>query len=149
MKNSFTSFVASGLVSCALAIGASTSSFAQSGVVAKADIPFAFQIGSTVLPAGTYTFSHDGQNLMLLNASKPHTQALSMVLPQTGLNAPRVGTITFNKYGDRYFLHKVSTSDSATAYECNTSKQEKALIRELNLLKGTEIAVNVLPNLTH
>jgi hypothetical protein len=147
MKNSITSFVASGLVSCALAIGASTASFAQSGAVAKADIPFAFQVGSTIMPAGTYTFSRDGGNIMLLNGSKPHSQALSLVRAETGLKAPKVGTITFNKYGDRYFLHKVSTSDSATAYECPTSKQEKALIRELNWEKANQVAVNVMPNL--
>lgn len=147
MKRSITSYLASGLVSCALAIGASTSSFAQSGAVAKAEIPFAFQVGSKVLPAGTYIFSRDGQNIMQLHGATAQSNALSMVLPETGLKAPKVGRVTFNKYGDRYFLHAISTTASTTAYQCPTTKQEKALIRELNTQQANQVAVNVMPNL--
>jgi hypothetical protein len=147
MKRSITSYLASGLVSCALAIGASTSSFAQSGAVAKAQIPFAFQVGSKVMPAGTYTFSQDGQNIMQLHGTTAQAHALSAVRPETGLKAPRVGLITFNKYGDRYFLRAISTSANSTAWECPTTKQEKALIRELRNQQPTEVAVNVIPSL--
>ena len=147
MKNSISSFVASGLVSCALALGASTSLLAQSRAVAKADIPFAFQVGSKVMPAGTYTFSRDGQSILALNGTSAQAHALSMVRPETGLNAPKVGRVTFNKYGDHYFLQSISTTDSATAYQCATSKQEKALIREPNWEKAHQVAVNVMPTL--
>jgi len=144
MKRSITSYLASGLVSCALAIGASTASFAQSNPVAKAEIPFAFQVGSKVMPAGTYIFSHDGSSIMQLDGSTADAHALSMVRSETGSKAPKVGLITFNKYGDRYFLHAISSSASPTAWECPTTKQEKALIREL---KANQVAVNVIPNL--
>src|SRR5215469_17474701 len=133
MKRSTTSFIASGLVSCALAIGVAatpTTAFAQDSGV-KADIPFAFQIGSSVLPAGTYTCTRQNEDIMLLRGSGAHSQALAMVLPETARKAPKVGKITFNKYGDRYFLHEVSSSASSTAWQCTTTKQEKALIREL------------------
>lgn len=149
MKCSVTSFLASGLVSCALAIGVAatpSSAFAQDTGV-KANIPFAFQVGSTVLPAGTYIFTRQNEDIMLLRGPGSHSQALAMVLPEASNKTPKVGTITFNKYGDRYFLHKVSSSASSTAYECTTSKQEKAIIRELKNQPATEVAVNVDPNL--
>jgi len=147
MKHSINSFLASGLVSCALAIGFAatpSSAFAQN---VKADIPFAFQVGSTVLPAGTYIFTQQNQDIMLLRGPGSHSSALAMVLPETGNKAPKVGRITFNKYGDRYFLHAVSSSASSTAWQCTTTKQEKALIRELKNQHPTEVAVNVMPNL--
>jgi hypothetical protein len=149
MKRSINSFLASGLVSCALAIGVVSSSpaFAQGSSGVKADIPFAFQVGSTVLPAGTYIITRQSEDIMLLRGSGSHSTALAMVLPQTANRAPKVGKITFNKYGDRYFLHEVSSSASTTAWDCTTSKQEKALIRELKNQHPTEVAVNVVPNL--
>ena len=72
-----------------------------------------------------------------------------MVLPQNESRTQTVGRVTFAKYGDHYFLHQISSSDSEIAYSWTTGKQEKELVRELNLLKGTEVAVNVIPNLTH
>ena len=70
-----------------------------------------------------------------------------MVLPETSWKTPRVGTITFAKYGEHYFLHKISTPESSTAYECTLGKQEKAIIREMKAQHPTEVAVNVLPTL--
>ena len=151
MKRSITSFLASGFVSTALAIGVAATpfnAFAQTSGV-KADIPFAFQVGSTVMPAGTYTFSRENEDVLLLNGPDSHSRIVTMVLPQINLNAPKVGTITFTKYGDRYFLHKVSSSASSTSYECITGKQEKELIRELRNQKATEVAVNITPTLQH
>lgn len=144
MKRSISSYLASGLVSCALSLGASTSLLAQSHAVAKAEIPFAFQVGSKVMPAGTYIFSQDSQHIMQLHGRTADAHALSAVRPETGVKAPKVGLITFNKYGDHYFLQSISTADSTTAYQCPTTKQEKELIREL---KANQVAVNVMPTL--
>jgi hypothetical protein len=152
MKRSITSFLASGLVSSALAIGIAatpSNALAQTSSGVKANIPFAFQVGSRVMPAGTYIFSKQGDHIMLLSSDDARNRILTLVLPQSESKPPAVGTVTFAKYGDRYFLHEVSSSDSSTAYTWTTGKQEKELIRELNLLKGTEVAVNVIPNLKH
>ncbi|WP_035348145.1 hypothetical protein [Edaphobacter aggregans] len=152
MKRSITSFLASGLVSTALAIGVASTpfnAFAQDPSGVKANIPFAFEVGSKVMPAGTYTFTKQGEYIMLLRGSDPHAQILAMVRPQTSQNAPKVGTITFTQYGDRYFLHKVSSSATSTAWDCPTGKQEKELIRELRNQKATEVAVNITPTLQH
>jgi hypothetical protein len=147
MKRSITSVLASGLVSCALAIGASTASFAQSGAVAKADIPFAFQVGSKVMPAGTYIFSRDGLHVMQLHGATAKAQAISMVRPESNSTAPKLGRVTFNKYGDRYFLTTLSTANDSTSYAWVTSSQEKAIIRELKNEQANQVAVNVMPTL--
>lgn len=146
MKNSITSFVASGLVSCALAIGAATPSFAQSTTLAQADIPFAFQVNGKLMPAGTYLISQDNSIMRLSNSGK-HAQALAMALPDNGVQPATEGKITFNKYGDHYFLHNVSVAGSSTSYRCPTTKQEKNIVRELRNQQPTEVAVNVIPSL--
>ena len=150
MKHSIHSFIASGLVSCALAIGVAatpSNAFAQSAYPVRADIPFAFQVGSKVLPAGTYTFRKESDNVLLLSGTDSHAQVLAMVMPETAWKTPSAGTITFAKYGDHYFLHKISSSDSSTSYQCTVGKQEKAIIRELKSQQATEVAVNILPTL--
>jgi hypothetical protein len=152
MKRSITSFLASGLVSSALAIGIAatpSNALAQTSSGVKANIPFAFQVGSRVMPAGTYTFSKQGEHVMLLSSDDARNRIVSMVLPQNESRTQTVGRVTFAKYGDHYFLHQISSSDSEIAYSWTTGKQEKELVRELNLLNGTEVAVNVIPNLTH
>jgi len=152
MKRSITSFLASGLVSSALTIGIAatpSSALAQTSSGAKANIPFAFQVGSRVMPAGTYTFSKQGEHVMLLSSDDARNRIITMVLPQSESKTLAVGRVTFAKYGDHYFLHEISSPDSAIAYSWTIGKQEKELIRELNVLKGTEVAVNVVPNLMH
>jgi hypothetical protein len=139
-------------VSSALAIGIAatpSNALAQTSSGVKANIPFAFQVGSRVMPAGTYTFSKQGEHVMLLSSDDARNRIVSMVLPQNESRTQTVGRVTFAKYGDHYFLHQISSSDSEIAYSWTTGKQEKELVRELNLLKGTEVAVNVIPNLTH
>jgi hypothetical protein len=150
MKHSIHSFIASGLVSCALAIGVAatpSNAFAQASSEVRANIPFAFQVGSKVLPAGTYTFRKESENILLLSGTDAHDRALAMVLPATNWKAPHVGTITFAKYGERYFLHNISAAESSTSYDCPLGKQEKAIIREMKYRQPTEVAVNVMPTL--
>jgi hypothetical protein len=147
MKNSITSLVASGLVSCALAIGAATPSFAQSTPLVKADIPFAFQANGKLMPAGTYRFSQENGSIMRLSGTDNHVQALAMALRDNGVKPATVSKITFNKYGDHYFLHNVWVAGSTTSYRCTTTKQEKNIVRELRNQQPTEVAVNVIPSL--
>jgi hypothetical protein len=147
MKNSITSLVASGLVSCALAIGAATPSFAQSSLPIKADIPFAFQVNGTTMPAGTYLFRQENGSIMRLSGYDTHAQALAMALPENGTDPAKISKITFNKYGDHYFLHNVWVAGSTTSYRCTTTRQEKNIVRELRNQQPTEVAVNVIPSL--
>jgi hypothetical protein len=147
MKNSITSLVASGLVSCALAIGAATPSFAQSTPLVKADIPFAFQANGKLMPAGTYRFSQENGSIMRLSGSEKHAQAMAVARPDNGTKTATVSKVTFNKYGDHYFLHDVWVAGSTTSYRCTTTKQEKDIIRELHNQQPTEVAVNVIPSL--
>jgi hypothetical protein len=147
MKNSITSLVASGLVSCALAIGAATPSFAQSTSLVKADIPFAFQANGKLMPAGTYIIGQENGSIMRLSGTDNHVQALAMALRDNGVKPATVSKITFNKYGDHYFLHNVWVAGSTTSYRCTTTKQEKNIVRELRSQQPTEVAVNVIPSL--
>jgi len=99
------------------------------------------------MPAGTYLFSHENGSIMRLSGSDKHAVALAMALPDNGIKAATVSKITFNKYGDHYFLRNVSVAGSTTSYRCTNTKQEKDIVRELRNRRPTEVAVNVIPSL--
>jgi hypothetical protein len=84
---------------------------------------------------------------MRLSGYDTHAQALAMALPENGTDPAKISKITFNKYGDHYFLHNVWVAGSTTSYRCTTTRQEKNIVRELRNQQPTEVAVNVIPSL--
>ncbi len=134
-------------VQAALAIGAATPSLAQSSSLVKADIPFAFQANGKLMPAGTYLFRQENGTIMQLIGSDKHSQGLAMALPENDTEPAKISKITFNKYGDHYFLQNVWVAGSTTSYRCTTTRQEKNIVRELRNQQPTEVAVNVIPSL--
>ena len=74
----------------------------------KADIPFAFQVGSTRMPAGVYNFSRYNNNGVLLIRSA--NGEVTLVTNGSPLDASRTGIsprVIFNSYGDRCFMRRV------------------------------------------
>src|SRR5512146_447157 len=73
-----------------------------------ADIPFAFEVGSTKMPAGLYTFSryHSNTTFWIRSADgKVSTWASGSPLDSSDPAAsPRV---VFNRYGDRHFMGRI------------------------------------------
>lgn len=149
MKSSISSFIASGLVSCALALGVIASpsrALAQHHTLVTVNIPFAFHVGSKVMPAGTYTFNLQSPNILLLQSPEAHSAAFTMVLPDTNSRSASTATVVFTKYGNSYFLRRINGSNSTAAYQCIRGEQEKGLIRDLKQ-KPNEVAVNVEPKI--
>jgi hypothetical protein len=78
---------------------------AQADVV-TIDIPFAFMVGNTMLPAGTYQITKvkDG-NYRIANLKGDQK---AMFMTETATNPTPVASFTlmFNAYGDKYYLSK-------------------------------------------
>jgi hypothetical protein len=51
-----------------LSVLTATGAYAQSAV--RADVPFAFKVGKTQLPAGTYDIKADAQHMIAIHNSK-------------------------------------------------------------------------------
>ncbi len=89
----------------------------------KVDIPFAFQVGATKMPAGLYSVSRFNTNGTLLIRSADDnvlmlTKGFSVGSPRG--NAPK---LVFNRYGNRYFVKTIVLADGS-ATELPKSKVE-------------------------
>jgi len=107
----------------------STGAFAQS--YAKADVPFAFTVGSAQLPAGTYEIKTVGASNSSIVIQNSETSAAAM--STAGREQPRnvSAKLVFHHVGNTYFLAEVWRSSSAEGMIVPTSNQEKELTKEL------------------
>jgi len=72
-----------------------------------ATIPFAFQVGSSRLPAGTYRLQVQGNDMLSI---KGETGSAVMLVMWESTNAPAADSaIVFHHYRDQYFLREVRT----------------------------------------
>jgi hypothetical protein len=112
----------------------STGAFAQA--YAKADVPFAFKVGSAELPAGTYEIRTIGAGNSSIVIQNRETSAAAM--STAGREQPRNtnAKLVFHRVGNSYFLAEVWRSSTAEGMIVPTSKQEKELEKELQAANG-------------
>jgi hypothetical protein len=118
-------FLLSAVVVSALAIAPA---HAQSGR-ASFDVPFDFIAGKSVMKAGTYRFTTDGNFVVFVSSGGKMSQML--LLP--GSAAPRSGRETyleFKRYGNESFLSKVVFSND-TQFDLPRSSREKEILAQI------------------
>lgn len=96
--------------------------------VLKATVSFAFTVGKTELPAGTYTISSISSSAIAIGDNNTAKGVLSLVRGEdssSGSNgSPK---LVFHKYANRYFLSQVSRGLGHIVMQLPTSKLEKEL----------------------
>ena len=98
---------------------------AQQPVVAN--IPFAFNVGKMVLPAGEYRVEKwiKGDSALLIQRTDGGAATFAGSIA-TDSNEPQTQTkLVFHRYGDRYFLSQVWVEGATRGRELPKSKQEK------------------------
>ncbi len=112
------------------------------GVALKADIPFAFTVGDTPLPAGEYTVTSPVSGLIRVTNDRTHDTAILAV--KHGNHDPGADSkLLFTRYGDRYFLHRIFCP-SAHAMNVDIavwSREKRARSLEAKLNHGEQILV--------
>lgn len=106
------------------ALVAAPSMLAQE-TVARANVPFDFQYGSTHLKAGRYNINMiDNQILQL----RGRDSAMGVVLwNDTGRGSSTTGKLVFHRYGDQYILRQVWLPNESNHIELPKSKTERRL----------------------
>jgi hypothetical protein len=94
-----------------------------------ANIPFAFQIGSYSLPAGTYRVEMQGNDLLSI---KGESGAAVMLVMWDSANQPsRDSAIVFHHYGNRYFLREVRREgNQGFLWTSETKAERRAKLEE-------------------
>ena len=110
---------------------------AQSGSSLEINIRFDFQIGSKVLPAGTYTVRRLSQNSMVVE-SKAGGERVIAQTPGTadGGGKETPAKLVFHQYGDQYFLAQVWLDRDADGRKLIKSNAEREASEAQTLARG-------------
>jgi hypothetical protein len=97
----------------------------------KADIPFEFRAGKTLMPAGRYVFEEKGPWLVVRGIDTGKIAGATMSIPALGNDANTGARLTFNRYGSAYFLSKVWGGFSHDGRELVPTPSERNLAKHL------------------
>jgi hypothetical protein len=109
-----------------LVVGGCTGLYAQTMDI-RTNIPFTFSVSGTTLPAGEYSIHHSEG---LLTLRDPQGKAVTVVTVGTDrwMQSSRP-LLQFKRYGNEYFLGKISVPQSTVARQLLESRREKELAR--------------------
>jgi len=132
MKRSF--FAAGLFTAFAFSMNAQTST-------ARAEVPFDFRIGQSVLPAGTYVIQAAGALLTVREESGTRKSAVQLTLPTSRTQVASQPKLEFHRYGSEYFLAAVWSQNSHEGRALPKTKLEKELISHAQLLQTASISL--------
>jgi hypothetical protein len=106
-------------------------------------VPFAFNIGTSVMPADTYRVSEFGgqTGVFMISGFRHSAIVLSEPDGRTGVDQPQ---LVFHKYGDQYFLREIRLAGN-TGFSLPESKQERQ-VEERVADRSTPERIVVLAN---
>ena len=106
-------------------------------------VPFAFNVGTSVMPADTYRVSEFGgqTGVFMISGFRHSAIVLSEPDGRTAVDQPQ---LVFHKYGDQYFLREIRLAGN-TGFSLPESKQERQ-VEERVADRSTAEKVVVLAN---
>jgi hypothetical protein len=106
----------------------------------SANIPFDFEMGKTLMPAGKYDFYQSRGVLTIRSVAGGHT-AMILTQPAWRRAATTEGKVQFQRYGETYFLSGLWTPYSQDGITVPKSGKEKELARRLLAPQDTAVAL--------
>jgi hypothetical protein len=102
---------------------------AQAQELLVVNIPFDFVAGKTTLPAGEYSIkvSSPEGTLLLLDRKDAAASAFLTTKAVVKAEIQTESKLTFNRYGDRYFLSQVWTEGNSQGRQLLKSAREKEM----------------------
>jgi electron transfer flavoprotein alpha/beta subunit len=105
----------------------------------KANIPFAFTLGSKTLPAGRYTISSPLPDVVTVRNDQNRMTAASAVYGSDKQSANSV--LVFHRYGNQYFLEEILGPNAMNVSVPRCQREQNAQRQEAALREGTETLV--------
>jgi len=115
---------------------------AQVRSVAKANVPFAFKVGSAQLPAGTYVINTVGASAIQVRNGQTSASALSLV--RSEYQRDSAAKLVFHHMAGQYFLAEIWRGAGTNCMVIAPSQEEKSLEKELRLATGQSKSEDVL-----
>ncbi len=138
MKSRVFAVLAVAVVGVALALP-----LAAQTLVLTANVPFEFNLAGKAMPAGAYVFQMDaGSPVLRVRNFDAHASVMSLgIQPPNAWRPTGDARITFNRYGDTYFLSTVVNGYTGVGFEAPISKSERELTRTAAVQKYEILAV--------
>jgi len=102
---------------------------AQQIVAMHANIPFDFRMGDTLVPSGTYLLEVKESAVILREEGGRLLAVAFMTIPESRLAPLADGELSFNRYGNDYFLASIWTPDSRNGCSLPQTRREKEVAR--------------------
>jgi hypothetical protein len=93
------------------------------------NIPFAFTVENTRLPAGHYVVYSELGYEWKLNSFGKGGSAFFRITPDQARHLPSIGKLVFHRYETEYVLHEIHPSDRSVIATLPEGKAEKELAR--------------------
>ncbi len=110
----------------------------------KANIPFEFSAGTSVMPAGDYTVKGSWSSTRVLVRSDD-SSAAEYLTAQAGQTAPgasdRNSKLIFHRVGDQYFLRQIVNGSLSMVRDIPLSTTERELAGSVDTAKAYETVV--------
>jgi hypothetical protein len=104
----------------------SPASHAQnSGMLARVNVPFGFQTDSQHLAAGVYTLELANEHTLVIRGASQSW--VVMTSAEDNAQPAERGTALFHKYGDQYFLSKITIAGKSRRLCLAPSKAERQM----------------------
>jgi hypothetical protein len=115
-------------------LGVSTQAQSRSSQQLRVDIPFAFNVGNTLLPAGEYRVKvvnpSSDRSVLQIASLDGRTTMMVRTVDIEGWSTSRA-KLTFRQYGDQYFLAQVWMAAESAGFATPHSSAEKTRRRQL------------------
>ena len=93
---------------------------------ARATIPFSFQVGKSIMPAGEYLIQQSG-DLLTVREESGKKAAMHLTLPASRSTVSPYPQLEFKRYGEGYFLTTIWDGRSHEGRALMQSKREQEL----------------------
>jgi hypothetical protein len=97
-----------------------------------ANVPFDFQSGSELMPAGRYDIQQSANHILILRGTNQNRSQFLVALNAETLKPSDHGKLRFHRYGNRYFLYQVWSPANSSGFELPKSQAEQETLRAAN-----------------
>ena len=117
-----------------------TAAGAHAQSAARANVPFAFKVGTTQMPAGTYTIQNElGTNLVTVRNVQTGTSVLAMGRQESP--SKKTDKLIFHHYGSQYFLTQILGEEGSQGWSSPPPRGEGASDRPGSNNTGNNIEI--------
>jgi hypothetical protein len=103
--------------------------YAQEGIM-SVDVPFAFYVGKTLMPEGSYrVFESSGRMVNWVSSAGGADTKAVLTIPTVSRTRQERPNLVFHRYGEDYFLSQIWSGTGTSGRALNSPRREQQLVR--------------------